>query len=82
MFDYFLKFTSEEAWLVFRDEIADFPELSVDLVGVIYEQGFDGLEAIPGYHVNLRVQIHSPGLESVIGDFSIDPPNTPERVWA
>ena len=78
MYDYYLKFDSEGEWLSL--DLSPFDRVSIDVIGVIYM----GEEQVPldGFHVNMRIRRRNLELESIIGQYAIEPPETPYRVWA
>lgn len=82
MYDYFLVLETEAQWLELAAELDCVENLSIDVIGTIYETFGEELVAIEGFHVNLRTQHQHACLEALIGDFCIDPPVTPYRVWA
>lgn len=82
MYDYFLVLETEAQWLEFAAELDCVENLSIDVIGTIYEPFGEELVAIDGFHVNLRTQHQHAGLEALIGEYCIDPPVTPYRVWA
>lgn len=85
MIDYFLKFQDEQEAITVLESIES-GILATDTIGTIYkpvgehnEETGQAMEAVSGWHVNVRA---SDPIES-LDPFRIDPePDTPVRVWA
>ena len=87
--DFYLKFTSEEEMVAtFAAQHITSDNTSIDVIGTIntiasYDVNGDPvIQAVPGWHVNLRAEGMPPETVSALSKFNLTPPNTPYRVWA
>ncbi|UEP49672.1 hypothetical protein LMA00_07965 [Burkholderia ambifaria] len=96
-FDYYLRGADERSvfaslaraglsMLVQNDDgvaVSFAPGVSVDSIGMLSDTSDDNAVPLPGWHANVRLDRQLTDDErEVLADVLIDPPATPQRVWA